>query len=57
MVPGVPHVFQAFAALLDEGQAALTRASGLLRQHPAKTAAETAGRQVERRTGAARAAR
>ena len=25
VVPGVPHVFQAFAALLDEGEAALTR--------------------------------
>jgi monoterpene epsilon-lactone hydrolase len=57
VVPGTPHVFQAFAALLDEGRAALTRAGGFLRQHLTKTAAETAGRQVERRTGAARAAR
>jgi len=33
VVPGVPHVFQAFAAVLDEGDAALTRAGGFLRQH------------------------
>jgi epsilon-lactone hydrolase len=25
VTPGVPHVFQAFAAILDEGDAALTR--------------------------------
>jgi acetyl esterase/lipase len=45
VVPGVPHVFQAFAALLDEGQAALTRAGGFLREHLPMAAAETAGRQ------------
>ena len=33
VVPGVPHVFQAFAAILDEGEAALTRAGAFLRQH------------------------
>jgi acetyl esterase/lipase/predicted SnoaL-like aldol condensation-catalyzing enzyme len=33
VVPGVPHVFQAFAAVLDEGEAALTRAGAFLRQH------------------------
>jgi acetyl esterase/lipase len=33
VVPGVPHVFQAFAAILDEGEAALTRAGGFLREH------------------------
>jgi predicted SnoaL-like aldol condensation-catalyzing enzyme len=31
VVPGVPHVFQAFATVLDEG--ALTRAGAFLRQH------------------------
>jgi epsilon-lactone hydrolase len=35
VVPGVPHVFQAFAAVLDEGQAALTRAGTFVRQHTA----------------------
>ncbi len=35
VVPGVPHVFQAFAAILDEGEAALTRAGAFLRQHVA----------------------
>ena len=33
VVPGVPHVFQAFAAVLDEGSAALTRAGAFLRLH------------------------
>ena len=33
VTPGVPHVFQAFAAILDEGQATLTRAGTFLRQH------------------------
>ena len=33
VTPGVPHVFQAFAAILDEGEAALTRAGTFLRQH------------------------
>jgi monoterpene epsilon-lactone hydrolase len=31
VTPGVPHVFQGFAALLDEGSAALDRASEFLR--------------------------
>ena len=30
VVPGVPHVFQAYAAVLDEGEAALTRAADFL---------------------------
>ena len=30
VVPGVPHVFQAYAAVLDEGEAALTRAANFL---------------------------
>ena len=47
VVPGVPHVFQAFAALLDEGEAALTRAGAFLREHIGTVAAEagTAGRR------------
>jgi hypothetical protein len=38
---GVPHVFQAFAAILDEGEAALTRAGAFL-CHTDTAAAETA---------------
>jgi acetyl esterase/lipase len=38
MVPGVPHVFQACAALPDEGEAALTRAGAFLREHTATVA-------------------
>ena len=45
VVPGVPHVFQAFAAILDEGEAALTRAGAFLREHTGTAAAETAGQQ------------
>jgi epsilon-lactone hydrolase len=33
VTPGVPHVFQAFAAVLDEAGAALTRAGAFLRAH------------------------
>jgi monoterpene epsilon-lactone hydrolase len=33
VTPGVPHVFQAFAALLDEGRDALDRAAAFLRGH------------------------
>jgi acetyl esterase/lipase len=33
VTPGVPHVFQGFAAMLDEGDAALTRAGEFLRSH------------------------
>ena len=33
VTPGVPHVFQGFAAILDEGDAALTRAGEFLRAH------------------------
>jgi monoterpene epsilon-lactone hydrolase len=33
ITPGVPHVFQAFAAMLDEGDAALTSAGKFLRAH------------------------
>jgi epsilon-lactone hydrolase len=43
VTPGVPHVFQAFAAILDEGQAALTRAGDFLREHTAAAVAVTAG--------------
>jgi acetyl esterase/lipase len=45
VVPGVPHVFQAFAAILDEGEAALTRAGAFLREYTGTAAAESAGRQ------------
>ena len=45
VVPGVPHVFQAYAAILDEGEAALTRAGAFLRAHTGTAAAGTAGRQ------------
>jgi hypothetical protein len=45
VVPGVPHVFQACAALLDEGEAALTRAGAFLREHTATVAAGTGGRR------------
>ena len=34
VVPGVPHVFQGFAAALDEGGAALDRAAVFLRRQP-----------------------
>ncbi|MCU1528233.1 MAG: alpha/beta hydrolase, partial [Frondihabitans sp.] len=33
VTPGVPHVFQVFTALLDEADAALTRAGAFLRAH------------------------
>jgi len=33
VTPGVPHVFQGFAAMLDEGQAALDRAGAFIRSH------------------------
>ncbi|GMA96649.1 alpha/beta hydrolase [Pseudolysinimonas kribbensis] len=33
VTPGVPHVFQAFAAILDEGDAALDRAAGFVDAH------------------------
>ena len=33
VTPGVPHVFQGFAAMLDEGDAALTSAGEFLHAH------------------------
>ncbi len=39
VTPGVPHVFQAFAALLDEGDAALNRAAQFIQDHAAQPAA------------------
>ena len=33
VTPGVPHGFQAFAAILDEGDAALARTAAFLDQH------------------------
>ena len=44
-LPGVPHVFQAFAAVLDEGEAALTRAGAFLRAHIGTAVAGSAGQQ------------
>ena len=38
ITPGVPHVFQAFAALLDEGDAALNRAARFVRDNTAPKA-------------------
>jgi acetyl esterase/lipase len=37
VVPGVPHVFQAYAGVLDEGDAALDRAATFLKTHLAAT--------------------
>ncbi len=37
VVPGVPHVFQAYAAVLDEGGAALDRAANFVQSHFAGT--------------------
>ena len=37
VTPGVPHVFQGFAAALDEGDAALDRAAAFLKEHLAIT--------------------
>ena len=39
ITPGVPHVFQAFAALLDEGDAALNRAARVVQDNTAQKAA------------------
>ena len=36
VTPGVPHVFQAYAALVDEAAAALDRAAGFLHAHLAQ---------------------
>jgi acetyl esterase/lipase len=44
VTPGVPHLFQAFAAILDEGDAALSRVTAFLSDHLGAPAA-TAGRQ------------
>jgi epsilon-lactone hydrolase len=37
VTPGVPHVFQAYAAVLDEAEAALNRAAAFLKAHLAGT--------------------
>jgi epsilon-lactone hydrolase len=37
VTPGVPHVFQAYAAMLDEGNTALNRAADFLKAHFATT--------------------
>jgi acetyl esterase/lipase len=41
VTPGVPHGFQAFAAILDEGDAALTRAAAFLDHHLSRAEATT----------------
>ena len=45
ITPGVPHVFQAFAALLDEGDAALNRAARFVKDNTTQRAA--AGRAAQ----------
>jgi epsilon-lactone hydrolase len=42
ITPGVPHVFQAYSAMLDEAAAALDRAGALLSAHLAGAASVTA---------------
>jgi acetyl esterase/lipase len=42
VTPGAPHVFQGFAAMLDEGDAALTSAGEFLRAHLADPASMSA---------------
>ena len=39
ITPGIPHVFHAFAALLDEGDAALNRAARFIQDNTAQKAA------------------
>jgi hypothetical protein len=39
ITPGVPHVFQAFAAILDEGDAALNRVARFVQDHVSAMAA------------------
>lgn len=41
VAPGAAHVFQSFAADLDQGQAALTRAGGFVREHLAAPEPDT----------------
>jgi acetyl esterase/lipase len=45
VTPGVPHLFQAFSAVLDEGDAALSRVAAFLRAHAGAAMVGTAGRQ------------
>ena len=42
VTPGVPHLFQAFSAVLEEGDAALSRVAAFLRAHAGALAAGTA---------------
>jgi len=39
ITPGIPHVFHAFAAFLDEGDAALNRAARFIQDNTAQKAA------------------
>ncbi len=41
VTPGVPHGFQAFAAMLEEGETALTRAAAYLKHHVSQAATTT----------------
>jgi acetyl esterase/lipase len=45
VTPGVPHGFQAFAAMLDEGDAALARAATFLHQHLSRAASRPEARR------------
>lgn len=43
----MPHVFEAFAAILEEGESALTSAGAFLQDHFANVAASQAGGYIE----------
>jgi monoterpene epsilon-lactone hydrolase len=47
VTPGVPHLFQGFAAMLDEADAALTRAGSFIREHLLSGAASTNAAPVD----------
>jgi epsilon-lactone hydrolase len=49
IAPGVPHVFQAYHAILDEGAAALDRAGQLLSAHLGRAQGVTGKREAERK--------
>ena len=44
VAPGVPHVFQAYAAMLEEGEVALSQAAEFLSAHFALMTAATVSR-------------
>jgi epsilon-lactone hydrolase len=49
ITPEVPHVFQAYAAILDEAGAALERAGQFLSSHLAGRSSSFPERQIDRR--------